>query len=144
VIEEGNQPERNQGDHDLEGGKSRSGRIIFYLFGKLGLVKRDCWKFKREQHEKKETNKNNNTKKNNVIATNSEILIILSYEDACLYNSTHDSDWMLKSRASYHATASKEKIISYKSSYMVKIPLGNNSFCNIYGVGDVLIKKEDG
>ena len=92
MIEEGNQPERNQGDHDLEGGKSRSGRIIFYLFGKLGHVKRDCWKFKREQNEQKTTNNNNNIEETIAIARDGEVLIIVSYEDACIYTCTHDSD----------------------------------------------------
>jgi hypothetical protein len=38
----------------------------------------------------------------------------------------------------------KKKFISYKSGNMGKVCLGNNSFCNIEGVGDVLIKIEDG
>jgi hypothetical protein len=36
-----------------------------------------------------------------------EVLIIVSYEDAYLYNSTHDSDLILDFESSYHATPRK-------------------------------------
>ena len=41
-----------------------------------------------------------------------EALIIVSYEDACLYTSSHDSDRILDYGASYHATPSKDNFIS--------------------------------
>jgi len=84
------------------------GRISLYHCGKLGHVKRYCWKFRREKNEQKTTNNNNNTKEKFSIAAYGELLIIFSYEDACLNTCTHDSDWILDYGASYDATPRKE------------------------------------
>jgi len=97
---------------------------------------------KREQKEKKASKKNNN-EETTIVAIYGEVLINVSYEDECLYTSSHDSDWILDYGASYHATPRKENFISYQSGNMVKVHLGNKSICNI-GVEDVLIKIEHG
>ena len=65
------------------------------------------------------TNKNN--EETIVVASEGEVLIIVSYKDACLYASNHDNDWILDFGASYHATPSREKIISYKSGNLGKV-----------------------
>ena len=49
---------------------------------------------------------NNNSEETIVVASEGEVLIIVSYEDPCLYASNHDNDWILDSRSSYHATPS--------------------------------------
>jgi hypothetical protein len=53
-------------------------------------------------------------------------------------------DWILDSGASHHVTPSKDNFVAYNSGDYGKVHLGNNHFCNIVGVGDVQIKKNDG
>ena len=87
---------------------------------------------------------NNNNEETIVVASEGELLIIVSYEDAFLYASNHDNDWILDSGSSYHATPSRENCISYKSGNLGKVRVGNKSICDIKVVGDVIVKTKDG
>lgn len=86
---------------------------------------------------------NNNNEETTIVALEGEILITVSHEYSCFYVSNHDNDWILDSETSYHATPSRENFISYKSSNLGKVQVGNKSHCDIKGVGDVIIKTQD-
>jgi len=64
-----------------------------------------------EQNGQKEANNKNNSEETTAIVADGEVLIIVSYDDACIYTSSHDSDWILDLGASYHATPSRESLI---------------------------------
>lgn len=85
-------------------------------------MKRECQFWKREQKEQKPASANEDT---TAVASDGEVLITVSYEDACLCASNHDIDWILDFGASYHATLSRENFISYKSGNLGKVRLGN-------------------
>lgn len=125
--------------------KSSNGRIICHHCRKCGHIKNNCWIWKKEQKGQKEQKvTNNNNEETIVVASEGEVLTTVSYEDACLYASNHDNDWILDFGASYHATPSRENCISCKSGNMGKVWVGNKSLWDIKGVGDVIIKTKDG
>jgi hypothetical protein len=109
-------------------------------------MKKECQIWKREQNDKKTTRTSTNTNEgeNIVVISQNEVLFIVSREDACLYTSKYNVDWILDSRASHHVTPSKDNFVAYSSSDYGKVQLGNNHFWSIVGVGDVHIKEKEG
>ena len=87
---------------------------------------------------------NTNEGETTAIVSNVEVLFTVSMEDACLYTSSNNIDWILDSGASHHVTPSKDNFVTYNPGDYGRVHLGNNHFCKIVGVGDVQIRTKDG
>ena len=68
----------------------------------------------------------------------------VSVEDAFLYTSSSNFDWILDSGASHHVTPCKDIFVAYNPGDYGRVHLGNNNFCSIVGVGDVQTKMKNG
>jgi len=77
------------------------------------------------------------------VATDGDVLFIVSVEDACVYTSSSGFVWILDSGSSHHVTPCKNSFVSYNPGDYGRVHLGNYHFCSIFGVGDVQIKMKD-
>ena len=80
--------------------KSKKGLKCYYC-NKLGHIKKDCWKLKKELKGKNVDNKTEDDKNVNVM--HDDLLIIFDCGNDCL-TTNYDTSWVVDSGASFHAT----------------------------------------
>lgn len=74
----------------------------------------------------------------------SDIALVTCGEEACLHVGTNDIEWVIDTAASYHATPHRDLFTTYKSEDHGTVKMGNSSFSNIIGVGDVHLRTDIG
>ena len=129
--------------------KSRRGRIICFHCGKPRHMNKECRALKKGQKDERPTNTNYKSSNTNegettIVVTYGDVLFIVSVEDSCLYTSSSSFHWILDSGASHHVTPCKDSFVAYNVGDYGRVHLGNNHFCIIVGVRNVLIKMKDG
>ena len=115
----------------------------------MGHMKKECRIRKNGQKDQRPSNTNHKSSSTNegeitVVAINGDFLFIVLVEDACVYTYSSSIDWILDSGASHHVTPCKDSFVSYNPCDYSRVHLGNNHFCSIVGVGDVVIKMKHG
>ena len=70
-----------------------------------------------------------------VIVLEDEVLAI--GQDDCCTVSDHYVEWVIDLAASCHVTPRKELFISYKVGNFGRVKMGNDSYADIVGIGDM-------
>ena len=71
-------------------------------------------------------------------------MVICIGEDECCNVSHPYVEWVFDSTAFYHVTPRKELFTSYKAGNFGRVKMGNNSYANIVGIGDVCVETNTG
>jgi len=104
-------------------------------------MKKECRFWKKGQKDQTLSSTNHKSSTTNegettVVATDGDVLITISVEDAYVYTSSSSFDWIFDSGAYHHVTLCKDNFVSYNLGDYGRVHLGNNRFCSIVGVGD--------
>jgi hypothetical protein len=101
--------------------------------GKLGHMKRQCRKFKKEQLKEK-CEESKEEKDTAAVASDGDDLVVC--EDAYVNLSCHESMWVVDTAASFHITPHRDFFSSYTSGNFGWVRMGNEAKCEIVGMGD--------
>ncbi|KAL4360887.1 hypothetical protein GQ457_04G022640 [Hibiscus cannabinus] len=112
--------------------------IHCYKCKEAGHMKRDCPKWKNQTKEKEDAT----TKTVNVVQNDNSDC---SDGDMLSISTTQLMDaWILDSGCSYHITPNREWFSTYMPINSGSVYLGDDSCCNIVGIGEVRIRMYDG
>uniref|UniRef100_A0A5K0ZQ04 Integrase catalytic domain-containing protein n=1 Tax=Nymphaea colorata TaxID=210225 RepID=A0A5K0ZQ04_9MAGN len=103
-----------------------------YRCGKPGYIKKNCMtKFSNKKDNKSQNNKNKGKDHENY---NEEVICVVS---ECLFADGDLTGWWVDSGATRHIAKTKEDMIHMEnlSPGMQKVYMGNNSYCDVMGVG---------
>ena len=116
----------------------------------------ECWNcgkkghYKHECHKKKSDKKGKGKEKEDesdstAVASDGDVVVILSADhDTCLTASSQDTDWVIDSGASFHATPRRDFFTSYKSGDYGTVKMENSGVSKIVRVGDISLKTDVG
>ena len=77
-----------------------------------------------------------------VIVLEDEVLAI-GQDDCCTISDPY-VEWMIDSAASQHVTPRKELFTSYKAGNFGTVKMGNDSYADIMGIGDICVRANTG
>ena len=124
-------------------GKSRSrskskGKFKCFYCDKECHIKRNCkaWKNKQKQHKNQKMVDDENTAA--VIVLKDEVLAI-GQDDCCTVSNPY-VEWVIDLAASCHVTPRNELFTSYKTGNFGRVKMGNDSYANIMGIGDICVR----
>ena len=140
-----------RGQDQSNRGRSRSKSKLRYkdlechFCGKMGHIKKYCFKWKREN---KSTNgKNNKRGEDNSIncvnATISHDLLVIC-DDDMINLAHHETSWVVDSGASFHVTSRREFFSSYASGDFGVLKMGNDGISNVVGIGTICLETSTG
>ncbi|CAL5417495.1 unnamed protein product [Camellia sinensis] len=78
------------------------------------------------------------------VSVSEDIALFSVEEEECLHMSDNDTEWVVDTAASYHATSQKEFFSTYQAGDFGTVKMGNSSFSKIVGIGDVHIQTKVG
>jgi hypothetical protein len=133
---------RGDDSRDKSRGISKTRKEIkCFHCGKLGHMKRQCRKFKKEQlKEKGEESKEE--KDTAAVASDGDDLVVC--EDAYVNLACHESMWVVDTAASFHITPHRDFFSSYTSGNFGWVRMGNEAKCEIVGMGDIQLETSIG
>jgi hypothetical protein len=113
--------------------RHRKGKEKCWYCGKIGHLKKDCWKRKKSEE--------NSTKEANLAVTNSVMIEqVLSVSS----NLQYQEEWHLDSGASHHMCSHRNWFISYQFVDEDVVFMVNGIRCKTVGVGMIRIRMFDG
>ena len=117
--------------------KEKELRTCFYC-KKTGHLKKDCFKWKKNQKDKATTSTTENKDAANYgdCHDGGEVLLVNS--------NSQRSEWILDSGCTYHMTFHKEWLTDFKDITGGSVVLGNSDTCQVEGIGNISIKMFDG
>ena len=65
-------------------------------------------------------------------------------QDNCCTVSNPCVEWVIDSATSCHVTPRKELFTSYKAGNFGRVKMGNDSYANIVGIGDICVRVNTG
>uniref|UniRef100_A0A2N9FFW3 Integrase catalytic domain-containing protein n=1 Tax=Fagus sylvatica TaxID=28930 RepID=A0A2N9FFW3_FAGSY len=139
---------RSKGRNSKGRGKSRSqsqtkGKVKCFYCDKEGHIKRNCKAWKNKQKE--ETNQKKADDHNTTTILSDEDVVVLSIgEDECCHVADPYDEWVIDSVASYHVTPRKEFFTMYKARNLGRVKMGNKSYADIVGIGDICVETNTG
>jgi transposase InsO family protein len=139
---------RSKGRNSKGRGKSRSqsqtkGKVKCFYYDKEGHIKRNCKAWKNKQKE--ETNQKKADDHNTTAVSSDEDVVVLSIgEDECCHVADPYDEWVVDSAASYHVTPRREFFTSYKAGNLGRVKMGNKSYADIVGIGDICVETNTG
>uniref|UniRef100_A0A2N9HLM6 Integrase catalytic domain-containing protein n=1 Tax=Fagus sylvatica TaxID=28930 RepID=A0A2N9HLM6_FAGSY len=139
---------RSKGRNSKGRGKSRSqsqtkGKVKYFYCDKEGHIKRNCKAWKNKQKE--ETNQKKADDHNTTAVSSDENVVVLSIgEDECCHVANPYDEWVIDSAASYHVTPRREFFTSYKAENLGRVKMGNKSYADIVGIGDICVETNTG
>jgi hypothetical protein len=72
-------------------------------------------------------------------------VVVLSIgEDECCHVADPYDEWVIDSAASYHVTPRREFFTSYKAGNLGRVKMGNKSYADIVGIGDICVETNTG
>ena len=125
-------------------GRSTDGRKSTYKCHHCGIeghMKKNCFKWKEEQAQSSSQPKN---KGGETLVTHGDVAYCSTHNETCLHVSREDTEWVVDTAASYHVTPHKEYFTTYKAGDFGVVKMGNSSFSDVVGIGDVQIKTSSG
>ncbi|CAL5393971.1 unnamed protein product [Camellia sinensis] len=132
---------RSQDRGKFKDGTSRP-RFKCYHCGQEGHIKKYCYALKGEQQQ---GNRQPKTEDGTTAVSVSEDIALFSVEEEeCLHMSDNDTEWVVDTAASYHATSQKEFFSTYQAGDFGTVKMGNSSFSKIVGIGDIHIQTKVG
>ncbi|KAL4270082.1 hypothetical protein GQ457_HM000150 [Hibiscus cannabinus] len=145
-----NRGRQQQGNNKSRGrnkskGRSTDGRkstYNCYHCGIEGHLKKNCYKWKKEQGQSSSQPKNKGGE--TLVTICGDVAYCSTQDETCLHVSREDTEWVVDTAASYHVTPYKEYFTTYKSGDFGAVKMGNSSSAGIVGIGDVQIKTSSG
>jgi hypothetical protein len=68
-------------------------------------------------------------------------VVVLSIgEDECCHVADPYDEWVIDTATSYHVTLRREFFTSYKAEYLGRVKMGNKSYADIVGIGDICVE----
>ena len=124
-------------------GKSRSqleskGKFKCFYYDKECHIRRNYKAWKNKQKDEK--NQNKAEEQNTIAVSTIEDVVICVGEVECCHVSHTYVEWVIDSASSYHVTPRKELFTLYKVGDFGRVRMGNNSYANIVGIGDICVK----
>ena len=124
-------------------GKSRSqseskGKFKCFYCDKEGHIKRNCKAWKNKQKEDKNQKRVDDENTAAVIVLEDEVLAI-GQDDCCTVSDPY-VEWVIDLAASYHVTPRKELFTLYKAGNFGRVKIGNDSYADIVGIGDIYVR----
>ena len=121
-------------------GKSRSrleskGKFKYFYCDKEGHIKRNCKAWKNKQKEDKNQKRADDENTATVIVLEDEVLAI-GQDDCCTISDPY-VEQVIDSAASCHVTPKNELFTSYKAGNFGRVKMGNDSYMDIVGIGDM-------
>ena len=126
-------------------GRSTDGRrptYKCYHCGMEGHLKKNCRRLQREQGQGSSQPKNNDG--DTFVTIPGEIAFCSINNETCLHVSREDTEWVVDTASSYHVTPHKDFFTTYKAGDFGTVKMGNSSFSEIAGIGDVKIQTNVG
>ena len=77
-----------------------------------------------------------------VIVLEDEVLVI-GQDDCCSVSDPY-VEWVIDSAASCHFNLRKELFTSYKTENFGRVKMGNDSYADIVGIGDICVRANTG
>ena len=138
---------RSKTRNSKERSKSRSqleskGKFKCFYCDKEGHIRRNCKAWKNKQKDEK--NQNKAEEQNTTIVSTIEDVVICVGKDECFHVSHPYVEWVIDSASSCHVTPRKELFTSYKAGDFGRVKMGNNSYADIVGIGDICVKTNTG
>ncbi|CAM8949433.1 unnamed protein product [Rhodiola kirilowii] len=114
--------------------------------GIFGHMKRNCNKLKNgpnEGRDDKVYKQKDDT--NNTAAVSEGETEFLCFDRECLhFDDSAEVGWVIDSGASFHATANSKYFSTYKAGNFGRVKMGNDSFCDIVGIGEICFESDAG
>ncbi|KAK9119320.1 hypothetical protein Scep_017413 [Stephania cephalantha] len=120
------------------------GKFACFHYGKEGHIKRNCKVWKREQNDEKNRNKADDRNTTTTISDANEELVLLSFVEDQGHVTNADSERVVDSGASFHATSRKDVFSVYRAWNFGNAKMGSDSFTYIVGIGDVSVQTNVG
>ena len=68
---------------------------------------------------------------------------VIGQEDCCTVSDPY-VEWVIDSATSFHVTPRKELFTSYKAGNFGRVKMGNDSYADIVGIGDICVRANTG
>lgn len=141
-------PRRKDKSRDTSRGKTNKfANVECYHCHRKGHIKKFCRLRKKENRKGKDSEKNRDdgSDDDSIAATVEQDFLIFYDGDADAINlASHDTNWVIDSGASIHATARKEFFVNYTAGDFGVVKMGNDGNARIVGLGDVQLETNNG
>ena len=124
--------------------RSRYKNLECHHCGKMGHIKKYCYKWKRENKgggDKQEKKDQDNT---NRVATTTCDDLLVTYDENVINLACDETSWVIDTGASLHVTSRKELFTSYTSGDFGVLKMGNDGLVQVVGMGDVCLETNNG
>ena len=118
------------------------GKFKCFYCDKEGHIKRNCKAWKNKQKEDKNQKKADD--ENTAVVTVLKDKVLTIRQDDCHTVSDPYVEWVIDSAASCHVTPRKELLASYKARNFGRVKMGNDSYADIVGIGDIYVRTNTG
>lgn len=139
---------KSKGPKGKDRGRSKSRGdykdIKCHYCGKMGHMKKKCFKFKRDEKNGKSKDEKNNHENNNTIASAFTGDLVIVCDENLINVVCHETSWIVDSGASHHVTSRKEFFTSYTSGDFGTLKMGNNGLSKVVGFGNVCLLTNNG
>ncbi|KAH0720560.1 hypothetical protein KY284_005590 [Solanum tuberosum] len=79
-----------------------------------------------------------------MVQNNDNVVLLINEEEECMHLAGVESEWVVDTAASYHATPIRDLFCRYVAGDFGNVKMGNTSYSKIEGIGDVCIKTNVG
>ncbi|KAG6424239.1 hypothetical protein SASPL_114654 [Salvia splendens] len=125
--------------------KSRYKNIECYHCGRPGHIKKNCFKWKKENKAGRDKSKRKEDEKSDCVATTTSDDDLLVVCDKNVISLAYDeTSWVIDTGASLHVTSKKEFFTSYTSGDFGVLKMGNDGLVKVVGIGDVCLITNNG
>ena len=114
------------------------GKFKCFYIDKEGHIRRNCKAWKNKQKDEK--NQNKAEEQNTTVVSTIEEVVLFIGEDVYYKVSHPYVEWVIDLASSYHVTLRNELFTSYKAGDFGRVRMGNNSYADIVGIGDVCVE----
>ncbi|VFQ72576.1 unnamed protein product [Cuscuta campestris] len=123
--------------------KSRYKNVECHYCHNTGHIKKNCFKWKRDNKAKGKNEKEDEG--GDRVSTADLVDDLIFVTDADVVNAvSDDQSWVIDSGATLHVTPRKEFFTSLKSGSFGKLKMGNDAVAEVVGIGDVCLETQMG
>ncbi|VFQ86020.1 unnamed protein product, partial [Cuscuta campestris] len=123
--------------------KSRYKNVECHYCHNTGHIKKNCFKWKRDNKAKGKNEKKDEG--GDRVSTADLVDDLIFVTDADVVNAvSDDQSWVIDSGATLHVTPRKEFFTSLKSGSFGKLKMGNDAVAEVVGIGDVCLETQMG
>ena len=79
-----------------------------------------------------------------MVQNNDDVVLLINEEEECMHLAGIESEWVVDTAASYHATPVRDLFCRYVAGDYGNVKMGNTSYSKIAGIGDICLKTNVG